>query len=773
MSSTAASRVETRVRCYHGLILAGGILVALNALMGTLGGDGLDWRDGVTVLLGVPLIVLIARFPMVLDSGSGGIEVGFDSSILMFLLCDVDTPCALVVWSGGVLVTQLISGKRTAAKVFNIGVGILAAGLAAVVYDAVNAGGPVDTARSLVAVALAAGAYFVTDYVLSGVSVAISTGSPLAGHLRQPGVLTAIACFIPLDSLGYLGAVVVKTTPVWTLSLLAVPLVTLLIATRAVTRGRENARRLTVLFDAAVKAQALSDRDAVVRALCADAASLLRLSDVTMREEPPGADEIGTVVWLGEQRCWLVARAMNRARSTVAADGQALRALAAVASDAIARLELTAEMVHVARHDPLTDLPNRGILLDRVTVALHRAVDRGSDVALLFIDLDGFKPVNDRFGHAVGDTVLIEVAGRLRSAVRPADTVARLGGDEFAILLEDVDPAQPAQVCARLLAAIQCGVRIAGQDVPLGASVGIAMARGGSSSAVELLRNADLAMYEAKAAGKGRYVVYEPAMGSTRVERLEMIDDLRRAVECGDIDVVYQPVVQVDTQRIVGLEALARWQRHGVPVSPDVFIRIAEESGLILALGEAVLERVAADTAALVEAAETRLAISVNVSAAQLRDPTFPATVARSVETMRDAQLILELTERQDVDSDAKVIAAMHDIRSRGALFAIDDFGVGFSSISYLHSLPARILKADASLSALVDRDERARDLLRSVFLMGHTLGLDVVIEGIERESQLAIVREDAPQAFAQGYLLHRPMALGALLEVLAAERVA
>jgi len=772
MHSSAPSRVERRVRWYHGLILAAGILVAVRAVAGAISG-GLDWSDGAAVVIGVPLIVLIARFPMVLDSGSGGIEVGFDSSILMFLLCAVDTPRALMVWSGGVLLTQLVSGKRVAAKVFNIGVGILAAGFAARVYDAVNRGGPVGTAHSLIAVALAAGAYFVTDYVLSGVAVAIATGSPLSGHLRQPGALTAIACFVPLDSLGYLGAVVVKATPWWTITLLAVPLATLLIATRAVTRGGENARRLTVLFDAAVKAQTLSDRDAVVRALRADAASLLRLSDVTLRQEPPGEDEIGTEVWLGEQSCWLVARAMHRARSTIAADRQALRALAAVASDAIARLELTDEMVHVARHDPLTDLPNRGILLDRVTSALVTASERGTDVALLFIDLDGFKPVNDRFGHAVGDTVLIEVAGRLRSAVRPADTVARLGGDEFAILLEDVEPGQPAQVSTRLLAAIERGIRIAGQDVALGASVGVAMAPAGAGSAVELLRNADLAMYEAKAAGKGRYVVYERAMGSTRVERLELIDDLRRAVEAREIDVVYQPVVEVESERIVGLEALARWKRNGVPVRPDVFIAVAEESGLILALGEAVLERVAADTAELVDAAQVRLAIAVNISAAQLRDPTFPATVRRTAATMGDAQLILELTERQDVDSDAQVLAAMHEIHDSGVLFAIDDFGVGFSSISYLHCLPARILKADASLSALVDRDERARDLLRSVYLMGHTLGLDVVIEGIERQSQLAIVRADAPRAFAQGYLLHRPMSLAALLEVLAAERAA
>ena len=313
---------------------------------------------------------------------------------------------------------------------------------------------------------LAAVVYFTTDYVMSAVSVGISSGTDVRRHLLQRGTLLAVLCFVPFDTLGYLGVVVYRSTPGWMLILLAVPLCTLLVATRAVTRARENERRLTVLFDAAVRAQTLSDRELVVAALVDDARELLYLRQVGIRSDPPERGEIGARVQGGDEPLWLVAKALGRARSTVSADEQALRALAAVASDAFARLALTEEMIHVARHDPLTDLPNRGILLDRLMEAQANARRNGTVVTLLFIDLDGFKPVNDRFGHAAGDTVLVELAERLRSCVREADTVARLGGDEFAIMLEDADAFEVEQVWERVFAATQEGAVVAGHRLP-------------------------------------------------------------------------------------------------------------------------------------------------------------------------------------------------------------------------------------------------------------------------------------------------------------------
>lgn len=775
MPTSSARAAQVREWTYHLFILALGIAVVAVAVVEAdrKGGFGADF--GTAMLIGAPLIVVIARFPMVLDRGTVGIEVGFESCVLMFLLCTMGSAQAVIIWSAGTLLTQALSGKRAAARVFNVGVGIVGGGLATVAYDAVNGGTTIESPRGLLAVAVAAATYFIADYVLSAVAVTISTGSPLRSTLIQTGTVLAIACFVPLDSLGYLAAVVARATPSWTLILFGIPLVTLLIATRAVTRGRENARRLTVLFEAAGRAQSLADRQAVTEALRRDAAELLQMKDVQMRTSPPAETEIGVEVQLGEETVWLVARAVHRARATVTGDQQALRTLAAVASDAIARIELIDEMLHLARHDPLTDLPNRAILLDRVTHALERARHERTQTALLFLDLDGFKPVNDRFGHGAGDLVLVDIAGRLRECVRESDTVARLGGDEFAVLIEDVDPRDVPGMCHRILAAVEEGAVVGGQTVRLGVSVGVAYARG-SDTAASLLRNADLAMYEAKAGGKGRCVEYKPTMGRARVERLELIDDLRGAVEAEQIEVVYQPVVEVATGRIVGAEALARWHRGGVPVPPDVFISVAEETGLIIALGEAVLRRVAADAATirtLDDGHGEPLSLSVNISAAQLRSPGFIETVRRAAEAAEGTHLVLEITERQGVDLTGEVLAVMRAIADMGVRFAIDDFGVGFSSISYLHDLPASVIKADAALSADVDHDDRARGLLRSVMEMGRTLGFLVVIEGIEREAQLAVVMQDAPYTLVQGYLLHRPMPLADLVALLSAAPVA
>ncbi|HWI43802.1 MAG TPA: EAL domain-containing protein [Nocardioides sp.] len=723
-----------------------------------------------TMLVLVPVIALVARFPLVIDRADGGIEVGFDSNVLMFMLCTLDAHDALLLWSAGVVLTQVTSGKKLSSALFNIGIGICAGALSSGVLHAVRQG-DIGTPRELAAVALAAGVYFASDYLASAVSVAISSRSPVRMHLIQRSTLLALACVVPFDTLGYLDAVVLRLAPRWTVALLAIPFVTLLVATHAVTRGQENARRLTVLFDAAVKAQTLASRGEIQTAVVEDAQHLLHVREVEVRQTAPGPGEIGVRLDCGDDACWVVAPARSRARSTVAADAEALQALGAVASDAYGRLKLTEDMVHFARHDPLTDLPNRGILEDRLKQALVRTHRHGTEVALLFIDLDGFKPVNDRFGHAAGDAVLVELAHRLRACVRESDTVARLGGDEFAVLFEDVDAQAIEAASQRVLDAVAEGADVAGQRLPLSASAGIAF---GSSSddAQRLLVKADMAMYEAKARGKARVVRYEEVIGRSRIERLVLVDDLRRALEDQQISVVYQPVLSVDTGAIVGVEALARWSRDGEPVPPDVFIPVAEETGQIGALGEVVLAQAAADAARLELIVGPGFGMGVNVSAQQLRLPSFVEAVRRAAEAT-NANLVLEITEREGLDADPVVLETMERIAALGVRFAIDDFGVGFSSISCLQDLPVQIVKADATLASGIDTDPRARDLLRSVALMGQTLGLDVVVEGIEREDQLAVVQEDEPGVCVQGYLLYRPMAIEDLQDVLRKERAA
>jgi diguanylate cyclase (GGDEF)-like protein len=730
-----------------------------------------DARLSGLALLSIPLIVVIAKFPMVLDSGDGGIEVGFDSSILMFLLCTLPADQALVVWSLGVLVTQITSDKRPMVKLFNVGVGIIGGAVAAFVLSIIRGGDAgVGKPIELVAVAVAAAAYFASDFVLSAISVAVETRTPLSGHLVQRGTLVAVACFVPFDLLGYLAAVVWRNTPWWTLILLGVPLATLLVATRSVTRGAENARRLGVLFDAAVRAQTLSDTRQVVDALVDDAQRLLRIRQIEVRATPPGPHEVGAQLRDGQRDRWIVAPARHRARSTTTADQQALEAMVAVSSDAFARLRLTEDMTHLARHDLLTNLPNRGLLLDRVEHALQMSRRRSTRIALLFVDLDGFKPVNDRFGHAAGDAVLIDVAQRLSSCVRQSDTVARLGGDEFALLLEDVHPPEVSSACERILAALSRGAHVAGHHLSLSASIGVAF--GDSSETAEsMLRNADLAMYEAKSRGKNQWVEYERAIGRSRLQRLELVESLRASVSAGELNLVYQPVVRASTGRITGVEALARWKSNGVDVPPDVFIRVAEETGLVVALGDVVMEKAARDAKAIWEAAGGDINVSVNISAKQLREPDFVSKVERALTTMGGAALVLEITERDGVGNDPASLEAMKTLAARGVPFAIDDFGIGFSSIGYLQDMPVQIIKTDLSFSESIDRDERSCALLCSITMMGQALGLDVVVEGIERSSQLDHLQDHVHAPYAQGYLMHRPMPLEQLLEVVRSNR--
>ena len=725
------------------------------------------------LLLTIPMIVLIARFPIVLDNGEGGVEVGFDSSVLMFLLCSVPHDQALLLWTVGVVITQVTTDKRTLVKLFNVGIGILSGAASATVFNAVKGVHPAPLVE-LLAVALAAACYFAADFVLSAVSVAIETNSSLRSHLVQRGTLMAIACFVPFDSLGYLGAVLVRREydpAAWTLLLLAVPLGTLLTATRAVTRGRENSRRLNVLFRAAVGAQTLSDENKVVEALVNAAEDLLRIKQVKVRDEPPRANEVGARLRDGGQiEQWIVAPGRHRARSTMKADQDALEAMVAVSAEAFRRLKLTQDMTHLARHDLLTNLPNRGLMMDRLKHALQMSRRRGTRIALLFVDLDGFKPVNDRFGHAAGDAVLVDIAQRLSGCVRESDTVARLGGDEFALLLEDVHPPEVSSACERILTALGRGANVSGHLLSLSASIGVAF--GDSTDTAEsMLRNADLAMYEAKSRGKNQYVEYERAIGHSRLQRLELVESLRSSVAAGDLTLVYQPVVRASTGRIIGVEALARWCSNGVNVPPDVFIKVAEETGLVVALGDVVLDLAARDASAIAEAAGGDVTISVNIAAKQMREPDFVAKIEQARARMGGAGLVLEITERDSIANDAASLEAMSTLAARGVPFAIDDFGIGFSSIGYLQDLPVQIIKTDLSFSESIDRDERSCALLCSITMMGQALGLDVVVEGIERASQLQHLQDHVHAPYAQGYLMHRPMPLERLLEVLADNR--
>ena len=767
--SVSTERKSAASWAFDMAVSASGVLIGLLSVA-ALVVQHFDRHWIAALVLGPPVIALMSRFPLVLTRSAGGIEVGFDSAVLVFLVCFDGGAGALAVWSVGQACSQLSVQKRWDTRCFNVGLGILAGAGAILVMRSIS---PMDNTspRELAAVGLGCAVYFLVDYVISGVSIAVEDRSSILEVVRGGSGFIALGIFVAIDSLGYLGALVVRALPGWASILLAVPLLTILVATRALSRGNEHRRRLAALFEAAAAAQALQSPGDLLDMLRTHTRSVVVSGGADLRDEPPSDREIGARVSTESGDVWLVAPARNRARASVDADRQALEALATVGEQALARLTMVDEMGRLARHDSLTGLPNRTLFLDRVEQAVARSRRQERQIAVLFLDLDGFKSVNDRFGHAAGDELLNTVAERLLACVREGDSVARLGGDEFAVLLEEAGRPEDVQILSRrLLEVLRSEIVIAGHDVVVGTSIGVAIAAPGDDAAA-LLRNADMAMYRAKAMGKNRDFVYQPSLREENIRRLELIEALRRGI-ADELVVHYQPVVDLTDGRILGMEALVRWQRADELVQPDAFIAAAEESGLIVEIGERVLAQVVADAPILVAAAGGPLSLGVNMSAHQLREPSFLEQVRAAVVSLGESQLVLEMTETVVVQEDEESGDALRLLRAAGALLAIDDFGVGFSSIGYLQHLPVGMIKIDRTFTRDIDSDARAAALVEAILLMGSALELQVVAEGIERPSQVQRLRGSGCTV-GQGFLYGRPQPLADVVARLQADRPA
>ena len=409
-----------------------------------------------------------------------------------------------------------------------------------------------------------------------------------------------------------------------------------------------------------------------------------------------------------------------------------------------------------ALRDALTSLANRTMLTDRIDQALARRTRSGADLAVLVLDLDGFKAVNDSLGHAMGDRLLVEVGERLGGSVRGLDVAARLGGDEFALVLEGAGEAGATLAASRLLEQVARPVLLDGRTVQLTASIGIAVAGRGSETQDELLRNADLAMYMSKAAGKGRFSVYRSGMHAEVVARARLETELRDGIDAGQLRLHYQPTIRLGTGEMIGVEALVRWEHptEGL-LFPDRFIPMAEASGLVVPLGRWVLRE--ACRQGVLWQADGPFVVAVNVSARQLAEACFVDEVAEVLaETgMPGDCLVLELTETilmLDVD---RVVPRLEGLRALGVRLAIDDFGIGYSSLSYLRHFPVDIIKIDRSFVAELPTGETS--LAATILGLGQSLHLEVVAEGIEEEAQ-ARALTDLQCELGQGYLYARPM---------------
>ena len=439
-----------------------------------------------------------------------------------------------------------------------------------------------------------------------------------------------------------------------------------------------------------------------------------------------------------------------------------------VARNVTARKEVEEQLAHQALHDSLTGLANRVLFMDRLEQALARLERHPAPLALLFVDLDHFKVVNDSLGHAAGDEVLVQAAARLRRALRPIDTVARFGGDEFVILCEDVGGHTEAEEIARRVhTSLARPFKVGDHDVVMTASAGIVIATDAHLEAGALLRDADTAMYRAKERGRATYQLFESSMRMRAVQRLELETALRHAIEHDELRVLYQPQVRLVDGTIVACEALVRWaQPDGKLIDPADFIPVAEESGLIVPLGEWVFRRVCDD----IVRSNTPIPVSVNVSPRQLADPEFVDMVADLVreKSIEPANLCLEVTESALVGDPDTALLRLSALRSLGLRLAIDDFGVGYSSLYHLRALPdVDLLKIDRAFISELGRSPKDSAIVGAVVVLAGSLGMEIVAEGIETQEQADELRSIGAD-YGQGYLFGRPRELLDLSQLVA-----
>ena len=437
-----------------------------------------------------------------------------------------------------------------------------------------------------------------------------------------------------------------------------------------------------------------------------------------------------------------------------------LTAVAHLLSTALERDRDERSTRYAALHDPLTGLPNRTLLRDRLEHALARRRREGIDVAVLMLDLDGFKVINDSLGHDAGDEVLLAVAPRLRAAVRPHDSVARVGGDEFVALCVLPSREDAVLVAERIADVLRLPIAVGSGEHFVSASVGIAVAADSDDTPESLLRDADAAMYRAKAGGRGRYEIFDDAMRAFVLNRLAIERELRAAIDRDELEVHYQPIVDVGDGRPVALEALARW-RHPTRglLRPDQFIPVAEETGLIIDLGRRVLALAARQAAQWQRRFGSTLGLSVNVSGRQLADPAFVGELADEIagSGLAPGTLALEITESVLLEDAASPLALLTDLHEHGLRLELDDFGTGYSSLSYLKRFPLDGLKIDRSFLVDFESDPRAPAIVEAVIRMSRALAVNVSAEGVEDEIHLRRLREMGCHR-AQGFLFSRPL---------------
>jgi diguanylate cyclase (GGDEF)-like protein/PAS domain S-box-containing protein len=627
---------------------------------------------------------------------------------------------------------------------------------------------------------IAAAAYAQMRAIGSSPQAASESSDVLAGMLPHAAMFAAFLVLVYSSPASVFGATSVTTMILFALMLLLMVRQTVALRSDALVREQNAARRVeeryASLIANASDAIMIVDAAGVFRFVSPASQRLLGLSPAQMASRPLGevcSGEIGLklqsllhqleaapgatvgpveIAFERDGRRWVFECVGNNLLQDPAVQGYALNL-----RDISERKRLEEQLRHLAFHDPLTRLANRSLFRDRVQHALAIAERTAHSIAVMFLDLDRFKNVNDTLGHDAGDRLLQSAAQRLVGATRTSDTVARLGGDEFAVLVEGCSSvAEVEDLADKLIETLRVPFTLNGQDVRVGVSIGIAWC-GHEAQAETLLSNADVAMYHAKASGKNRHVTFRSQMQDALRERLRLETDIERALANEEFFLEYQPIVDLGSRSLLGVEALVRWRHPEAGLlMPARFIQVIEESGKIIELGKWVLVRACRDLCTWRDcvAGGTELRLAVNISGRHLQHGDIVADVAQALALtgFEATNLVIELTESTITQATDANLERFRRLKALGVRVAIDDFGVGYSSLSYLHSFPIDILKIDRAFVAQLRDFDRGSDLARAVIALGETLGLDTLAEGIEHESQVGVLQNLGCVA-GQGFL--------------------
>jgi diguanylate cyclase (GGDEF)-like protein/PAS domain S-box-containing protein len=779
------ARSQQLFKLYLGVVVAFGAVVVLSTGY-HLSVAHLDWR---WLLLSLVTVVIGSRVSIKIPSIKSEITVADTFIFLTMLLYDGEA--AILLAGLEAVVSSLHFTKKVRAILFNASVMLCSTFLTVSAlrfcFGSIVELPHNDTSTFIMAVCLMALAQYVVNSGLVATYTALKTEQPVWQTWRKHFLWTSITYFagaLTASIVTYLQSTVGFRAIIAITPIIAIVYFTYRTYLKTVEALQESEERFRNAFDYAAVGMALVSPEGrwlqVNRSLCGilgyteeellatnfqtlthpedlDAAAV-SVSEVMEGKLPSCQLEKRYLHKLGHS-VWVLLSA-SQIRDKQAKEGRLIFQI----QDVTDRKRAEQQLLYDAFHDALTGLANRALFTDHLKLAIARA-QRQADrqFAVLFLDLDRFKVINDSLGHMVGDQLLVGIARRLESCLRPGDTVARLGGDEFTILLEDLhSEAEVVEVAERLKQTLAMPFNLGGHQVFTTASIGITLSSIGYSRPEDCLRDADTAMYRAKQHGKARHELFDASMHARAMKLLQVESDLRRAVEHHELVVYYQPIMSLETGRIRGFEALVRWQhpQQGL-ISPVDFIPVAEETGLIVPLGQWVLGEACRQARVWQELfpSDPPLTISVNISAKQFAQPDLVGQVEHVLrETgLAPGSLHLELTESVVMENIETATDLLHRLRALGVALSIDDFGTGYSSLNYLHNFPLDTLKIDRSFVSQMAGNNENTEIVQTIVTLARSLGMNVVAEGIETKMQLASLRALECEG-GQGYLFAKPM---------------